>query len=62
VTALPTTITHLECSAGVVRMDREGRDVLATVMAEGLDHHYGLVYGDVLAGMAGHLGFETVWL
>jgi L-fucose isomerase-like protein len=52
-------------TSGVVRMDREGRDVLATVMAEGLDHHYGLVYGDVrpvLAGMAGHLGLETVWL
>jgi L-fucose isomerase-like protein len=52
-------------TSGVVRMDRDGEAVLATVMAEGLDHHYGLVHGDVrapLAGLADHLGLETVWL
>jgi L-fucose isomerase-like protein len=52
-------------TSGVVRMDRPGSDVLATVMAEGLDHHYGLVHGDVraeLAGLADHLGIEVVWL
>lgn len=52
-------------TSGVVRMDRDGREVLATVMAEGLDHHYGIVPGDVRAGLAGlaaHLGLEVVWL
>ena len=46
-------------------MDRAGSDVLGTVMGEGLDHHYGLVHGDVraeLAGLADHLGLDVVWL
>ncbi|MEX1280748.1 MAG: hypothetical protein AB1Z55_08485 [Acidimicrobiia bacterium] len=52
-------------TSGVVRMDRPGDEVLATVMAEGLDHHYGIVYGDVraaLAGLAEVLGIDVVWL
>lgn len=52
-------------TSGVVAMDRPGDEVLATVMAEGLDHHYGIVYGDVraeLAGLAEVLGLDVVWL
>ena len=26
--------------------DKPAADVLATIMAEGLEHHYGLVYGE----------------
>ena len=34
-------------TAGVVRFDRPAADVVETIMAEGLEHHYGFVYGDV---------------
>ena len=34
-------------TAGVVRFDRPAAEVLATVVDEGLEHHYGIVYGDV---------------
>jgi L-fucose isomerase-like protein len=34
-------------TAGVVRFDSSVPDVLQTVMGEGLEHHYGIVYGDV---------------
>ncbi|MEE8270946.1 MAG: fucose isomerase [Alphaproteobacteria bacterium] len=33
-------------TAGVVRFDRPAGAVLDTIMAEGLEHHYSLVYGD----------------
>ncbi len=33
-------------TSGVVRFDAPVDDVLAVVMGEGLEHHYGLVYGD----------------
>ncbi|MDH3293822.1 MAG: fucose isomerase [Acidimicrobiia bacterium] len=33
-------------TAGTVRFDKPAGDVLATIMAEGLEHHYGVVYGD----------------
>ncbi|MEE8270739.1 MAG: fucose isomerase, partial [Alphaproteobacteria bacterium] len=33
-------------TAGVVRFDRPAGAVLDTIMAEGLEHHYALVYGD----------------
>jgi L-fucose isomerase-like protein len=36
-------------SAGVVRFDRPLSDVVDTIMTEGLEHHYGFVYGDVRA-------------
>lgn len=33
-------------TAGTVRFDKPAADVLATIMTEGLEHHYGLVYGE----------------
>ncbi|MCP4223260.1 MAG: hypothetical protein GY773_07975 [Actinomycetia bacterium] len=33
-------------TAGVVRFDRSAESVLNTIMTEGLEHHYGIVYGD----------------
>jgi L-fucose isomerase-like protein len=44
-------------TSGVLRFDRPARDVLDTIMREGLDHHMSLTYGDyadellALAGM-----------
>ncbi len=38
-------------TAGVCRLDRPAREVLATIMAEGLEHHYGLTYGSHGAGL-----------
>lgn len=34
-------------TSGVLRFDRSVDDVLATVMDEGLEHHFGIVYSDV---------------
>jgi L-fucose isomerase-like protein len=34
-------------TSGVLRFDRSVDDVLSTVMDEGLEHHFGIVYGDV---------------
>ena len=34
-------------TAGVLRFDRPTNEVLDTIMHEGLEHHYGIVYGDV---------------
>jgi L-fucose isomerase-like protein len=34
-------------TAGVVRFDRSTDQVMSTVMDEGLEHHFGIVYGDV---------------
>lgn len=34
-------------TAGVIRFDRPVDDVLSTIMTEGLEHHYGIVYADV---------------
>ncbi len=36
-------------SAGVLRFDAPAGQVLDTIMAHGLEHHYGIVYGDVRA-------------
>jgi L-fucose isomerase-like protein len=36
-------------TSGVVRFDRPAGEVLDTLMGAGLEHHYGLVYGDVRA-------------
>jgi hypothetical protein len=33
-------------TAGTIRFDKPAGDVLATIMAEGLEHHYGIVYGE----------------
>ncbi len=38
-------------TAAVVRPDMPADDLVATVLAEGLDHHYGLVHGDVRGTM-----------
>ena len=35
-------------TSGVLRFDRPAQEVLDTVMAEGLDHHISLTYGDHL--------------
>ena len=34
-------------TAGVIRFDRSVDRVMSTVMDEGLEHHFGIVYGDV---------------
>jgi len=50
-------------TAGVVRFDRSVDEVLSTVLNEGLEHHYGIVYGDVreeLAALASLLSMPTV--
>ena len=52
-------------TAGVARFDRPVDDVLNTVMSEGLEHHYGIVYGDVreqLAALAALLDMPVVEL
>ncbi len=52
-------------TAGVARFDRPVDDVIATVLGEGLEHHYGIVYADVteeLRALAGLLGWPVVEL
>jgi L-fucose isomerase-like protein len=52
-------------TAAVVRPDTPAEDLVATVLAEGLDHHYGLVHGDVrgvMAAVAEQLGIPIVVL
>jgi L-fucose isomerase-like protein len=34
-------------TAGVIRFDRPVGDVMETIMTEGHEHHYGIVYGDI---------------
>jgi L-fucose isomerase-like protein len=34
-------------TSGVIRFDKPASDVLDTVMKEGLEHHYGIAYGDL---------------
>ncbi len=38
-------------TSGVLRFDRPAGDVLATIMAEGLEHHIALAYGDHTAAL-----------
>ena len=50
-------------TAGTVRFSRPVSDVLATIMTEGLEHHYGVAYGDVtdqLRSAAAELGIPTL--
>jgi L-fucose isomerase-like protein len=50
-------------TAGVVRFDRSVDAVMSTVMGEGLEHHFGIVYGDVrdeLHALANLLSIATV--
>jgi L-fucose isomerase-like protein len=52
-------------TAAVVRPDTPADELVATVLAEGLDHHYGLVHGDVrgvMAAVAEQLGIPVVVL
>jgi L-fucose isomerase-like protein len=52
-------------TAGVLRFDRPAVDVLDTVMGEGLEHHYGIGYGDVrseLYSLADQLDLAVVAL
>jgi L-fucose isomerase-like protein len=38
-------------TSGVVRFERPARDVLSTILAEGLEHHLALTYGDHLEAL-----------
>jgi L-fucose isomerase-like protein len=52
-------------TAGVARFDRSVGDVMATVLDEGLEHHYGIVYADVreeLRALASLLDWPVVEL
>ncbi len=52
-------------TAGVLRFDSPVGEVLETIMTEGLEHHYGLVYADVRAelyALASELGIPVVEL
>jgi L-fucose isomerase-like protein len=52
-------------TSGVIRFDSPAADVFTTIMSEGLEHHYGLVYGDIrseLHGLAGELDVQVVAL
>lgn len=52
-------------TAAVARPDTPAEDLVATVLAEGLDHHYGLVHGDVrgvMVAFADALGIPVVAL
>ncbi len=52
-------------TAGTLRFERRAVDVLHTIMSEGLEHHYGIVYGDVtdeLRSVADALGLDVIEL
>jgi L-fucose isomerase-like protein len=52
-------------TGGVIRFDRPVEDVMETIMTEGHEHHYGLVYGDVrpqLRALAAELRLPVIEL
>ena len=52
-------------TAGVLRFDTPVDGVLQTIMSEGLEHHYGLVYADVrgeLRALANEIGIPVIEL
>ena len=52
-------------TAGTLRFERPALEVLDTIMSEGLEHHYGIVYGDVveeLTTLAATLGLGVIEL
>ena len=52
-------------TAGVIQFDRPVPEVLDTVMAEGLEHHYGFTYGDYrseLVALASRMGIPVLAL
>ncbi|MDH3248116.1 MAG: hypothetical protein OEQ47_04110 [Acidimicrobiia bacterium] len=50
-------------TAGTLRFERPALEVLDTIMSEGLEHHYGIVYGDVVADLrSAAAGLEVIEL
>jgi hypothetical protein len=52
-------------TAGVLQFDTPVDAVLETIMSEGLEHHYGLVYADVreeLRALAHEIGIPVIEL
>ncbi len=52
-------------TGGVIRFDRPVEDVMETILTEGHEHHYGIVYGDVrpqLHALAGQLQLPVIHL
>ena len=52
-------------TGGVIRFDRPVEDVMETIMVEGHEHHYGIVYGDVrpqLEALAAQLTLPVIHL
>ena len=50
-------------TAGVVQFDRPAPEVVATIMREGLEHHFGIVYGEYreeLEALAAHWGIPVI--
>ncbi len=56
---------HFSGTSGVLRFDRPARDVLDTILREGLEHHISLTYGDhvpALLALAGMLDLPVLQL
>ena len=52
-------------TSGVLRFDRTADEVCATIMAEGLEHHFAMAYGDhraALHAIAGRMGLPVLEL
>lgn len=52
-------------TSGVTRLDSSVDDLLGTIMSEGLEHHYGIVYGDHREGLrayAADIGIPVIEL
>jgi L-fucose isomerase-like protein len=52
-------------TSGVIRFDRPAGEVLDTILEEGVEHHYGLTYGDcrsVLRAVADQLSLPLLEL
>jgi hypothetical protein len=50
-------------TSGVARFDSDVAAVLDTIMANGLEHHYGIAYGDHRDGLrayAAHIGVPVI--
>lgn len=50
-------------TAGVVKFDKPAPDVVATIMREGLEHHFGIVYGEYreeLEALAANWGIPVI--
>ncbi len=52
-------------TSGVIRFDRPAAEVSATIMEQGLEHHFALAYGDFRASLeqvANRLGIPVLRL